>query len=66
MSKYYVFAGTYYYPEGGGDDFFRMHDLEHLAQQEADERILKHGDDWAHVMRDDGVIVYRTGREDWP
>lgn len=53
--KYLLFAGDYYYPVGGWNDFKGKFDDLEVAKQAAEEK----NHDWAHIVNLDDTIMLK-------
>lgn len=56
MKRYLVFAGSFYYPSGGGNDFvFATDDLEEAREKR--HRSKKQGYDWSHIFDNETLEI---------
>jgi len=56
MKRYLVFAGSFYYPSGGAEDFiFATDDLEKAREKR--HRSKKQGYDWCHIFDNETLEI---------
>jgi len=58
MKRYLLFYGSYYYPDGGWNDFEGDYDT---VEEAMDDFILEHSDDWYQIIDSTNGTMVKYG-----